>query len=231
MMSLLVMVVQASLCPTGWEPLGTPGCFRRGDAPGVVIYLPGMMAPNEKLFVRELGFVTPAAAKADVTVIALRGSPGLCDWSPEYKTWWCWPTSKSRASDVAEVVSRIAGALDEVAQRLDRKLPAPLIAGYSNGGYCTSMLLEPGTLAASGYAVLHGGLVTGVTVEERPRPTLLIAAEGDTIQRPAMEAFRAALEQRSWSPGFVLRKKEHPLELEDFEHLMTFCRRLSWKPR
>ena len=231
MTALVLMLVQASLCPTGWEPLDTPGCFRRGVAPGVVVYLPGMMAPNEKLFVRELGFVTPAAMKADLTVIALRGAPGLCDWSPEFKTWWCWPSAKSRTSDVAEVMRRIGAALDEVAKRVDRKLPAPLVVGYSNGGYCTSMLLEAGTLPASGYAVLHAGLVTGVTVDERPRPTLLVAAEGDTIQRPTMEAFRATLEQRSWSPAFVLRKKEHPLELEDFEHVMTFARRLSWKPR
>lgn len=231
-MTVLALVLsQVSLCPAGWEPLATAGCFRRGPNAGAVVYLHGMMAPNEKAFARELGFIAPAAAKAGLTVIALRGQPGLCDWAPEYKDWWCWPTVKTREADTSAIVGRIGSAVTEVEAKLERPLPAPLIVGYSNGGYFTSLLMEPERLPATGFVVLHGGLVTGVTVEERPKPTLLVAAEGDTIQRPAMETFRAALEQKRWSPAFVLRKKEHPLELEDFEHVMTFARRLSWRER
>lgn len=226
---LSVLLAQASLCPRGWEPLADAGCFVRGQGPGVVVYLHGMMAPNDKLFARELGFVAPAARKASLTVIALRGAPGLCDWSPEYKDWWCWPTVRTREADTAAIVERITAALEEVSHRLETKLPAPLVVGYSNGGYFTSILMED-RLPATGFAVLHGGLVTGVEVGERPRPTLLVAAEGDLIQRPAMETFRKALEERHWTPAFVLRKKEHPLELEDFEHVTAFARRLSWKP-
>ena len=231
MMLLAVVLSQVSLCPPGWEPLSTPGCFKRGAGPGVIVYLHGMMAPNEKLFSRELGFIAPAAKKADVTVIALRGTAGLCDWAAEYKQWWCWPTVKSREADTTAIVDRVNTAVSEVETRLSRTLPAPLLVGYSNGGYFTSLLMEPERLSVTGFVVMHGGLVTGVTIGERPKPTLLIAAEGDTIQRPAMETFRAALEQRQWSPAFVLRKKEHPLELEDFEHVMSFARRLSWRER
>lgn len=231
-MTLLALVLsQVSLCPSGWEPLSSPGCFKRGTNAGVVVYLHGMMAPNEKAFTRELGFVAPAATKAGMTVVALRGTPGLCDWAAEYKDWWCWPTVKTREAETMAIAGRIGEAVTEVETRLERTLPAPLIVGYSNGGYFTSLLMEPERLAVTGFVVLHGGLVTGVTVEERPKPTLLIAAEGDTIQRPAMETFRAALEQKKWSPAFVLRKKEHPLELEDFEHVMTFARRLTWRER
>ena len=130
-----------------------------------------------------------------------------------------------------KIIDRIGAAVTEVETKLERTLPSPLVVGYSNGGYFTSLLMEPERLTVTGFVVLHGGLVTGVTLEERPKPTLLVAAEGDTIQRPAMETFRAALEQKKWSPAFVLRKKEHPLELEDFEHVMAFARRLTWKER
>lgn len=226
---LSVLLAQSSPCPPGWEALEAPGCFRRGQGPGLVLYLHGMLAPNERAFARELGFIAPAAAKAQLTVIAPRGTPGLCDWAPEYKDWWCWPSVKGREPDTSAIVERLAAAIAEVARRMERTLPPPLIAGYSNGGYFTSLLME-GRLPATGFVVLHGGLVTGVTIDERPRPTLLIAAEGDLIQRPAMETFRKALTDRHWTPAFVLRKKEHPLELEDFEHLTSFARRLSWKP-
>ncbi|MBL8917912.1 MAG: hypothetical protein JNJ54_03555 [Myxococcaceae bacterium] len=227
--SLVSLLAAASPCPAGWEPLTSPGCFRRGEGPGVVLYLHGMLAPNERAFARELGFITPAAVEAQLTLIAPRGAPGLCDWAPEYKDWWCWPSAKGREPDTTIIIERLVESIAEVERRLDRRLPAPLIAGYSNGGYFTSLLME-GRLPATGFAVLHGGLVSGVTLDERPRPILLVAAEGDTIQRPGMEAFRRALTERHWTPAFVLRKKEHPLELEDFTHLASFARRLSWKP-
>lgn len=231
MMTVVVSFVlaQSSPCPPGWEALEAPGCFRRGQAAGVVLYLHGMLAPSERAFARELGFIAPAATKAQLTVIAPRGTPGLCDWAPEYKDWWCWPSVKGREPDTSAVIERLAASLAEVERRMDRKLPAPLIAGYSNGGYFTSILME-GRLPATGFVVLHGGLVTGVAIDDRPRPTLLVAAEGDLIQRPAMETFRKALADRQWTPAFVVRKKEHPLELEDFDHVMAFARRLSWRP-
>lgn len=226
---LSLVLAQSSACPRGWEALAEPGCFHRGEGPGVVLYLHGMLAPDERAFARELGFIAPAARESQLTIIAPRGTAGLCDWAPEYRDWWCWPSVKGREPATSAVVAQLVAAIADVERRLDRRLPAPLIAGYSNGGYFTSLLMEE-RLPATGFAVLHGGLVSGVVLGERPRPTLLIAAEGDTIQRPGMEAFRSALLERQWTPAFVLRKKAHPLELEDFAHVASFARRLSWKP-
>jgi predicted esterase len=236
-MTWLMSLVLSQLCPAGWAATSsTEACVLEGKGPGVVVYLHGMLAPPEKgasssrPFARELGFITPAARRGDATVVVLKGTAGLCDWAPEFETWWCWPSVKSRRAELDALASRIDGVLDELEVTLARRLPAPLVVGYSNGGYATSLLMES-QLGVTGFVVLHGGLVTGVAVPERPKPTLLIAAEGDTIQRPAMESFRRALEQRGWSPAFVLRKKEHPLELEDFEHVTAFAKRLTWKPR
>lgn len=226
----LLAQMPAFSCPKGWQALSTPACVLEGQSAGVVVYLHGMMAPTEQQFARELSFITPAAKRTSMTVIAVRGAAGLCDWAPDYKTWWCWPSVRTRERETKDAIDRIASAIAETEQRLSRKLPPPLLAGYSNGGYFTSVLMER-ELPVTGYAVLHGGLVSGVTVGERPKPVLLVAAEGDTIQRPAMETFRAALEQRQWTPAFVMRKHEHPLELEDFEQVMAFARRLSWGQR
>ncbi len=229
MLSLLAtaLLAQPMPCPKGWDSLSVPACVLRGSAPGVVIYLHGMMAPSERAFARELGFVTPAATRASMTVIAVRGEPGLCDWSKDYKDWWCWPSTRTRTKEADDALARIKAAIEEAERLRGQAFPPPLVAGYSNGGYFTSVLLER-SVPVTGYAVLHGGLVSGVSIGERPKPILLVAAEGDTIQRPAMESFRSALELRHWTPAFVMRKKEHPLELEDFEQLFGFARRLSW---
>ena len=80
-------------------------------------------------------------------MIALRGTAGLCDWAAEYKQWWCWPTVKSREADTTAIVERVNTAVSEVETRLSRTLPAPLLVGYSNGGYFTSLLMEPERLA------------------------------------------------------------------------------------
>ena len=86
-MTLLALVLsQVSLCPAGWEPLSTPGCFKRGAKAGVIVYLHGMMAPNEKVFARELGFVAPATTKAGVTVIALPARRASATGRPNTKT-------------------------------------------------------------------------------------------------------------------------------------------------
>lgn len=229
--SVIVFVVGQTLaCPRGWQALSTPACLHEGTSPGVVVYLHGMMAPTDQQFARELSFITPAATRASMTVIAVRGVAGLCDWSKDTTSWWCWPSVRTRERETAEALERISAAVSEAEQRLSRPLPSPLLAGYSNGGYFTSIVMER-PFPVTGYAILHGGLVSGVTIGERPRPVLLVAAEGDTIQRPAMETFRATLEQRLWTPAFTLRKKAHPLELEDFDVLMRFARRLSWQPR
>jgi predicted esterase len=228
---LVLALSQLTPCPAGWEALDGDACLWRGKSPGAVVYFHGMLAPDPRAFTRELGFVEPAARKHGLTVIALKGVPGLCDWAAEYTTWWCWPTVKQRTDATTSIRARVTSALDDAATRLGQRLALPVLAGYSNGGYFTSILMDEGSaLGASAFVVMHAGLVSGVNVPARPRPTLLIAAEGDRIQRPTMESFRDALTARAWSPAFVLRPKEHPLELEDFEHLARFVTRIRWRP-
>jgi predicted esterase len=226
---VLLVLSQLTPCPAGWEALDGDACLKRGKAPGALVYFHGMLAPDEQAFARELGFVEPVARKHGVPVVALRGTPGPCDWAAEYTTWWCWPTVKRRVDERRAIEARVKQALQAASTRLGRTLARPVVAGYSNGGFFTSLLLEA-DFEASAYVVLHAGLVSGVTVPERPLPTLLVAAEGDRYQRPTMEAFRAALTERGWSPAFVLRKKEHPLEPEDFEHVARFVTRIRWRP-
>lgn len=237
MLSLLTVsatlaLAQGTPCPRGWEPLGAgDACLLRGDAPGLIVYFHGMMAPSPKPLAWELSFISTATAKAKrVPVVALRGTPGLCDWADEYREWWCWPSVRSRLPEVGTALTRLGEALVAAGAALKRHLPAPLLVGYSNGGYFLSLVMGDTKLRASGYVVLHGGQVTGVAFPpERKRPTLLVAATDDQVQRPAMESFRATLDAAGWAPGFFLRKGSHPPEVEDFTRVLDFASRLEWE--
>lgn len=217
-------------CPKGWEALNGDACLLRGDADGLIVYFHGMMAPSPKTFAWELSFMTVAAKSRRVPIVVLRGTPGLCDWADEYRDWWCWPSVRSRLPEVGTALTRLGEVLVAAGKALGRPLPAPLLVGYSNGGYFLSLVMGDTKARASGYAVLHGGLVTGVTfAPERKRPTLLISATDDEVQRPAMESFRAVLDAAGWAPGWHVRKGSHPPEVEDFTRVLEFASKLTWE--
>jgi predicted esterase len=160
----------------------------------------------------------------------LRGTPGLCDWADEFREWWCWPTAKSRVPETVTVIERLDRVVAAVGERLHHQ-GLPVIAGYSNGGYLVSMLMADARVVASGFVVMHGGPITGVAYErQRERPTLLMAAAADAIQRPAMEGLKAKLDSVGWRSSMVVRAGGHPPEVEDYQRLFEFASHVSRRP-
>jgi predicted esterase len=227
--SVVALLLSQAPCPPGWTALSGDACLLKGEAEGLIVYFHGMMAPSPKTFAWELGFIATATKARRVPVVVVRGTPGWCDWADEYREWWCWPSSRNRLKDVGTTLTRVSGIIGAAGDALGRPVPAPLFVGYSNGGYFLSMVMGDSKQAASGYAVISGGLVKGVTFSnEHKAPTLLIAATDDLIQRPAMEFMRSNLETAGWAPTWFLRKGAHPPELEDFGKVLEFASKLSW---
>ena len=224
------LILSQTPCPRGWTELSGDACLLKGEAEGLIVYFHGMMAPSPKTFGWELGFISLAAKRRHVPVVVLRGTPGLCDWSTEYRDWWCWPSVRTRLPDVSTTLERLDGVLVAATQALGRPMPAPLFVGYSNGGYFLTLVMGDTKARASGFVVMHAGLVKGVTFPlERLAPTLLISGVDDAIQRPAMESLRATLEGAAWSPGWFLRKGSHAPEPEDFARVLEFAANLTWR--
>ena len=231
-LSLFVaLLLTQAPCPAGWAPLASDACLLRGDAPGVIVYFHGMMAPSAKAFGWELSFLGVAPKKKRSPVVVLRGTPGLCDWSSEYTQWWCWPSVRARLPEVSATMKRLGGVLATAGQALGRSLPAPLLVGYSNGGYFLTLVMGDTRVRASGYVVINAGLVKDVSfAAEQRAPTLLISGAADAIQRPAMESLRATLNAAGWAPTWFLRDGSHPPELVDFGRVLDFASTLEWQP-
>lgn len=219
------------LCPPGWESLREDACLLRGERPGLVVYFHGMSAPSPRALGYELGFASRVPRSRRVSLVSLRGTPGLCDWSTEYSNWWCWPTARSRSSELLDVIDRFYDILSVTRRKLNRDDGAPIIAGYSNGAYLVTMLMGDTAIPSAGWVVMHGGPVTGTSwSKDRERPTLLLAASGDGIQRPAMETLKARLDASGWSSVLVIRPGGHPPEVEDYQRLFDFASMVSHKP-
>lgn len=229
--ALLTLMLSQTPCPPGWSALPGEACLLKGEAEGLLVYFHGMMAPAPKTLAWELGFISVADKTKRVPVVVVRGSPGLCDWAAAYEDWWCWPSVYSRLPEVGATLKRVDAVVEAAAKVLGRPLPAPLFVGYSNGGYFLTMVMGATQQRASGFVVISGGLVKGVSFSaERQRPTLLIGAADDVIQRPAMESMRATLDAAGWSPEWFLRKGAHPPELDDFNRVLLFAAKLTWQP-
>ena len=229
--ALLLTQAPWAPCPSGWDTLAGDACLLRGDAPGLIVYFHGMMAPSPKAFGWELSFLSVSAKKKRAPVVVLRGTAGLCDWSSEYTLWWCWPSVRTRLPEVGTALKRLDAVLIAAGQALARTLPAPLLVGYSNGGYFLTLVMGDTRARASGYVVINAGLVKDVSFPpERRQPTLLISGAGDAIQRPAMESLRATLGAAGWAPTWFLRDGSHPPELADFGRVLEFSSTLAWQP-
>ncbi len=231
-MLTLVATLLLSLapCPPGWDALPGEACLLPGDAAGLIVYFHGMMAPAPQPFGWELSFLSAAPKSKRAPVVVLRGTPGLCDWSSDYATWWCWPSARARLPAVGATLTRLGPVLVAAGERLGRPLPAPLFVGYSNGGYFLNLVMADTHAQASGYVVINAGGVKGVSFPaERRRPTLLISGAGDTVQRPGMEALRATLQTAGWAPTWFSREGAHPPELADFGRVLDFASGLAWQ--
>jgi predicted esterase len=226
----LLLLTQSPLpdfCPPGWEPLPSDACLLRGDKPGLVVYFHGMTAPMAKVLAWEMGFVTKVPRNRRSSLVALRGVAGLCDWADEFKGWWCWPSAKGRP-ELQTVVERIEQVISAASERLKTHFPQPVIAGYSNGAYLVTLLMTDTRVPAAGWVVMHGGPVTGTSFpKDRERPTLLLAAADDGVQRPAMESLKGRLDASGWTSMLVVRPGAHPPEVEDYERLFDFASSVS----
>lgn len=222
MLSLALTALLAAgppACPPGWEALPERACLLRGGRPGLVVYLHGMAASAFAVAAewKVLGEV-PLARRP--SVLALWGRPGLCDWAPEA---WCWPSDRSQVAQVKDLEARLDRSLQAAWARL-RHRDVPVIAGYSNGAYCVSLLISESEVPARGWALLQGGPVTGTTYQKRrERPTWLLAAAADPIQGPAMQSMKGLLEEAGWHPTLAVRPGEHPAEVGDFQRLFDFA--------
>ncbi len=239
MLSLLLVVVSQApvpdapsepFCPPGWESLRGDACLLRGQLPGLVVYFHGMSAPVVKALGWELSFASRVLPAKRTSLVVMRGTAGLCDWADEFRTWWCWPTAKTRVPETLTVIERLDTVVTAAGERLHHQ-GLPVIAGYSNGGYLVSMLMGDPRVVASGFVVMHGGPITGVVYErERERPTLLMAAAEDSIQRPAMEGLKAKLDSVGWRSSMVVRAGSHAPEVEDYQRLFEFASHVSRRP-
>jgi predicted esterase len=229
LIALLAGASPLSTCPPAWEPLPQDACLLKGERRGLALYFHGMSAPSMQALGVELSLMESVPAAQRTAVVVLRGQSGLCDWAPERRGWWCWPTSRSQLAEVKRLTERVREIVEAASARLKRPARAPpVLTGYSNGAYFVGMLMGETEVPAAGWVLMHGGPVTGVAYPRaRERPTLLLAAAGDGIQRPAMESLKAKLDQVGWQSTLVVRPGAHPLELEDFQRLFDFTAAVS----
>jgi len=215
-----------TLCGEGLLPLGE-ACFAapRGadETTPVVIYLHGMFPsdyPEQSLQAqRELAAVTTARGFA---LLVPRGRLGLCDFRPELRRWYCWP-STARAAPLA---GEIALEWEPLWRALDDRLGKPdkprrrFVLGYSNGGFFAALLAARGDVPFDGYAIAHAGPVEPAWFDPAgPAPVLLLSAEG---QSPLMESLHARLGEAGWAHEYRVRPGPNALTDRDIEDALAF---------
>lgn len=220
------------MCPPAWEPLPGHACLLDGEKKGLAVYFHGMTAPSLQALGVELSLIERVPRSRRTPVVALRGRGGLCDWAAEYRSFWCWPTARSQLSEVRLVTDRLKEVVEAASARLGHdSSPLPVLTGYSNGAYFLTMVMGETEVPVAGWVLMHGGPVTGVAyTRSRERPTLLLAAAEDGIQRPAMESLKAKLDGAGWQSTLVVRPGSHPPELEDYLRLFDFAAAVSRRP-
>jgi predicted esterase len=217
-LALAVTIQAAPSCPEGWEAVPARACLLRGERPGLVVYLHGLGA-NRFAVTSEWSVLAEVPRARRQSVLALWGQEGLCDWAPEAL---CWPSDRAQLDELKVLEARLAHALEATWTRLRHRW-TPVFAGYSNGGYCVSLLMGDSEVSAAAWALLQGGPVTGTPYPRtRERPTWLLAAAEDPIQGPSTQALKTALESAGWHPRLVVRPGQHPAEVGDYQRLFDF---------
>lgn len=222
MLLALLLAAAPMQCPAGLKVL-EDACVVVPKAPAAfVIYFHGMLpGTTDWSRVRELSLLAAEAKKRDVLLVAPRGEQGLCAWADDVKQHWCWPSDRSQLKAVGRMLERVGALLP----KLGVKLPAPVFAGFSNGGYFTTLLMTETQAKASGYVVLHAGPVNGQTFPlERAKPSLLLAASKDEYQLPGMKRLEVMLDEAKW-PAVALSVREgvHEVTAEDAKALIDFA--------
>ena len=156
-------------------------------------------------------------------MLALSGEKGLCNWGGEWEHKVCWPTDRSQLPDVERLVKRLDRSLEAAERAIGRAPGPPFVTGFSNGGFFVSMIASDSGFDAAGYAVFHGGAVTGQTFPmARARPFVLVTARQDSIQRPKMLLLSERLRAGGWAPALVTRDGEHELRPADVTAALDF---------
>lgn len=215
----------SEFCPASYTPLPGGGCLAvpARFAPGhLVLYFHGMLPPDMKS-PRELTVLAREALPKGYAVLALRGEPGLCPWGGN-DAWWCFPSDLSQVPRISEVRRRLDGVLDEARTLLGvHELGAPLVAGFSNGGYFTTLLLSDTTFTAKAWAVLHAGGVNGQKFPpQRRSPVLLLLASDDVYQAPGMRTLATTLKESGWPVTVGVRAGVHEVQEDDARHLVSY---------
>lgn len=219
-MLLIAMVMAALPCPRGFDAVEDACVVAPAKAARLVVYFHGMLpGTTDWARVRELALLGAEARRRGVALVALRGEQGLCAWSDEVRRHWCWPSDLSQRADVERMVERVS----RVVGRLGLAGVAPVFAGFSNGGYLTSMIASDTKVEAAGYVVLHAGNVSGeVFPVERARPWLVVGASRDAIQLPVVNRLAAMLEEAKWPVKLVVHDGVHEVTAADAKAVFDF---------
>jgi predicted esterase len=212
-------------CPKGFTVLTGDACLAAPEhfTPGkLIVYFHGMLPPELKSPV-ELSRLGKEATARGYAVLAPRGEAGLCPWG-NFDRWRCWPSDKSQLSAVGAVIERLSPLYRHAKKALHvRTLGRPLIAGFSNGGYLSTLLLSDSLIDAKGWAILHAGGVTGQSFDEMRRgPVLLVEATQDSEQYPGMKALSTKLRGQGWPVVEKEREGFHEVRAEDVSAVLDF---------
>jgi poly(3-hydroxybutyrate) depolymerase len=222
---LAVLLAAAPVCPKALQPLEDACVVVPRKPAALVVYFHGMLpGTTDWSRVRELSLLGAEAKRRSVALVALRGEQGLCAWSADVKQHWCWPCDRSQLPDVGRTLER----LGRVLPKLGVALPAPVFAGFSNGGYFTTLIASDTAAEAAGYVVMHAGNVTGQSFPaERARPTLLLGATKDTFQLPTMKRLSSMLDEAKWPARLSVREGVHEVTPADVKELFDFVGSLA----
>lgn len=213
-------------CPAPFEMLPSGTCLAlpegaSADLP-VVVYLHGMTSSASWALGEGKKLATKGAG--DIVVLAPLGQKGACDWSPDVAEHHCW-TQGNRPKDqraLAELVETLRGDLLQVQKAMGRNEPiAPILVGFSNGGFGVAALAFTTDLELGGLVVLHAG--TSVPIETKQDvPTLLRAALGDEWHHPTMVTLRDRLAAVGWAATWEEREGAHALDDSDLASIVRF---------
>lgn len=215
----------ARRCAPGFTQVAPDGCaaLPAGRADGVVLFLHGLYppgAPDEELAAEEA--LGRSAVAHRLALYAPRGAVGLCSWADDVRDKLCWPSGRGQEAEARKIAQALAPAIDEVARRAGGPARRYLL-GFSNGGFFAALIAGEGLLPFDAAAILHGGGAEPSTFDpQRPRPILLVTAEGDPWQGPKMHALDERLARAGWPHRLVVRPGPHRLAPEDAAAALDF---------
>jgi predicted esterase len=225
--SVLALLLTAGDCPGGYVAVDKGACLAapKGTPKKLVVYFHGMLPPKPPWpEAPELRRIAAEAVRRGIAVLAMKGEQGMCAWADDVREHWCWPCDMSMDPLAGRFVDRVHAAI----AALPFSAGPPVLAGFSNGGYFVTMLASEARLEASGYVIVHAGMLDGQKFDEkRWKPTLLVGARQDVYQFPAMKHLAEELEHAKWSAEFDVHDGKHEVSETDAKSIIDFVERLK----